>query len=48
MRNTWGATEVEQNFVTVIGMSIAYVASFLGMGIAWWSIRRKRRKDGQP
>jgi hypothetical protein len=29
----------------VIGMSIAYAASLLGMGLAFWAWRRKRR-DG--
>jgi len=27
-------------------MSIAYVASFLGMGLAWWSWRKRRDRDG--
>jgi hypothetical protein len=31
----------------LIGMSIAYLASFLGMGFAWWSWRRRQRKDGE-
>ena len=26
---------MERGFVTLIGMSIAYVASFLGLGLAW-------------
>jgi hypothetical protein len=34
---------MERSLVTVIGMSIAYVASLLGMGVAWWSIRRRRK-----
>jgi hypothetical protein len=34
---------MERGLVTLIGMSIAYVASFLGLGLAWWSWRRHRR-----
>ena len=26
----------------VIGMSIAYLASFAGLCLAWWSYRRRR------
>jgi len=38
---------MDQGLVTLFGMSIAYVASLLGMGLAYWSYRRrKRRKDG--
>ena len=37
---------MDKGLVTVIGMSIAYVASFLGMGLAWWSWR-KRRDGGE-
>ena len=36
---------MERGLVTLIGMSIAYLASFLGMGLAWWSWRRHRRDD---
>jgi hypothetical protein len=38
---------MDRSLVTVIGMSIAYVASLVGMGIAWWSIRRRRRERGR-
>ena len=34
---------MDRGLVTLIGMSIAYVASLLGMGLAWWSWRRRRR-----
>ncbi len=36
---------MDQGLVTVIGMSIAYVASFLGMALAWsgW----KKRHGGE-
>jgi len=40
---------MDKGLVTVIGMSIAYAASFLGMGLAWWSWRKRRRggnRDG--
>ena len=37
---------MDKGLVTVIGMSIAYVASFLGMGLAWWSWRKRRDRDG--
>ena len=33
---------MDRALATVIGMSIAYVASFLGMGLAWWSWRKRR------
>ena len=40
---------MDRGLVTLIGMSIAYVASLLGMGLAYWSWRRhQRRKDGHP
>lgn len=35
---------MDRGLVTVIGMSIAYVASFLGLGLAWWSWRRRQRE----
>ena len=37
---------MDRGHVTLLGMSIAYVASFLGMGFAWWAWR-KRRGDGK-
>ena len=33
---------MDKALATVIGMSIAYVASFLGMGLAWWSWRKRK------
>ena len=40
---------MDKGLVTLIGMSIAYVASFVGLGLAWWSYRKRRsdrsRKD---
>ncbi len=39
---------MDQGLVTVIGMSIAYVASFIGMGLAWWAWRRRADEpDGE-
>lgn len=37
---------MDQAFVTVIGMSIAYVASFAGMGLAWWAWKRREGDEG--
>jgi len=37
---------MDRGFVTLIGMSIAYVASFAGMGLAWWAWRRRQRDTG--
>ena len=37
---------MDRALVTVIGMSIAYVASFVGMALAWWSYRKRHPKDG--
>jgi hypothetical protein len=36
---------MDKGLVTLIGMSIAYVASFAGMGLAWWSWRKRQQKD---
>ena len=36
---------MDRGLVTLIGMSIAYVASFLGLGLAWWSWRKRHSKD---
>jgi len=36
---------MDRGFVTLIGMTIAYAASFLGMGLAWWSWRRRHGGD---
>ncbi len=33
---------MDQGLVTLIGMSIAYAASFLGMGLALWSWHRRK------
>jgi len=38
---------MDQGLVTVIGMSIAYVASFIGMGLAWWAWKRRVEDDGE-
>lgn len=43
---------MERGLVTLIGMSIAYLASLLGLGLAWWAwVRRggaRKRPDGEP
>ena len=36
---------MDRGLVTLIGMSIAYLASFIGLGLAWWAWR-KRVDDG--
>ena len=36
---------MDRGLVTLIGMSIAYAASFLGMGLAWWAWRKHHRGD---
>ncbi len=33
---------MDKGLMTLLGMSIAYVASFLGLGLAWWSYRKRR------
>ena len=38
---------MDQGFVTVIGMSIAYLASFLGMGLAWYGWRKRHSGEGE-
>jgi hypothetical protein len=37
---------MERGFVTLIGMSIAYVASFIGLGLAWYGWKHRHRDDG--
>jgi hypothetical protein len=37
---------MDHGLVMVIGMSIAYAASLLGMGLAYWAWRRRHR-DGE-
>jgi len=38
---------MDQGLVTVIGMSIAYAASFVGMALAWyaWNKRQHGEED---
>ena len=38
---------MDRGLVTLIGMSIAYLASFLGMGFAYWAWRRRQRRSGR-
>ena len=35
---------MDRSLVTLIGMSIAYVASLLGMGFAYWAWRRRQSR----
>ena len=36
---------MDKGLVTLIGMSIAYIASLLGMGLAYWAWRRRHKQD---
>ena len=36
---------MDRGLVTVIGMSIAYAASFLGMALAWYGWKRRHREE---
>jgi hypothetical protein len=38
---------MDRGLVTLIGMSIAYVASLLGMGVAWWAWRKRHRNTDE-
>lgn len=38
---------MDRGLVTLIGMSIAYVASLLGMTLAWVAWRRRQRTPGR-
>jgi hypothetical protein len=36
---------VDQGLVTVIGMSIAYIASFMGMALAWYGWKKRHQEE---
>jgi len=38
---------MDLGLVMVIGMSIAYAASLLGMGLAYWAWRRRHRNGNE-
>lgn len=38
---------MDKGWAVVLGMSIAYLASFLGMGFAWLAYRRRKREADQ-
>ena len=38
---------MDRGLVTLLGMSIAYLASFLGMGLAWWAWRKRQSGQGE-
>ena len=40
-RERKGGLIMDQGLVTVIGMSIAYAASFLGMALAWYGWKKR-------
>ena len=35
---------MDKGLAVVIGMSIAYIASFLGMGLAWYSYNKHKKE----
>ena len=37
---------MDRGLVTLIGMTIAYLASFIGLGLAWWAWTRRKKKAG--
>jgi len=38
---------MDRGFVTLIGMSIAYVASFIGLVLAWYGWKRRHGTGGE-
>lgn len=36
---------MDKALATVIGMSLAYLASLAGLLLAWWSWRRRNKED---
>lgn len=36
---------MDRSLHIVIGMSIAYAASLLGLFVAWWAYRKRHKKD---
>ncbi len=36
---------MDKGLGTLIGMSIAYVASCAGLGLAWWNWRKRHRGE---
>lgn len=36
---------MDKGLTMVIGMSIAYLASFLGLALAWYSYRKHHKKE---
>ncbi len=39
-----GVLRMDKSFHIVLGMTIAYAASFLGMFVAWFAYRRKMKE----
>lgn len=35
---------MDKGWAVVLGMSVAYLASFLGMGFAWLAYRRRKKE----
>lgn len=38
---------MDKGLVTLIGMSIAYVASFIGLGLAWYGWKKRHPGSGE-
>ncbi len=38
---------MDKGFSVVLGMSVAYIASFAGMAFAYWAYRRRKKQDGE-
>ena len=38
---------MDQGLAVVIGMSVAYIASFAGMAFAYWAYRRRKKQNGE-
>jgi cbb3-type cytochrome oxidase subunit 3 len=36
---------MSESLMVVLGMTIAYAASFLGLLVAWWSYRKRRKSE---
>lgn len=41
-----GGLKMDRALVTVVGMSIAYAASLLGLALAWYGWKKRRRGEG--
>jgi hypothetical protein len=37
---------MDKGLAMVIGMSVSYLASLLGLGLAWYTYRKRNKKEG--